>query len=53
MKKGLILTSGAIIGARWQEESTISKLFNNLNKQPKIAAYKCSSCGFVEDYVEE
>jgi uncharacterized OB-fold protein len=52
MLKGLILTPGGVVGARWQEESTISKLFNNLKKLPKIFAYKCEKCGFVENYVE-
>jgi hypothetical protein len=51
--RGLIVNPGAIVGARWQEESKINKWFNNLTGLPTVIAYKCSDCGLLENYVED
>jgi len=53
MEKGLILTPGGVVGARWGQGEKVSKWFNTLGNKPKIIAYSCQKCGFIESYVEK
>jgi predicted nucleic-acid-binding Zn-ribbon protein len=51
MEKGLMLTPGAVVGVRWQRGEP-NKWFNMLNKLPKVDAFRCVKCGYLENYVE-
>lgn len=55
MEKGLMLSPGAVVGVRWMKEGEISRWFGAglLAKKPRIMAYSCKKCGFVESYVEK
>jgi len=52
MEKGLMLTPGAIVGVRWQKGEP-NKWLNLLGKLPKVEAYGCSKCRYIENYIEE
>jgi ribosomal protein S27AE len=51
MDKGLMLTAGAIVGVRWHKGEP-GLLGAIVAKHPKIWAYKCVKCGYLENYVE-
>jgi predicted nucleic acid-binding Zn ribbon protein len=52
MKKGLMMAPGAVQGVRWLKGEP-NKLFNFINKLPKIAAFSCEQCGYMENFVEK
>lgn len=52
MEKGLILTPGGVVGASWLSEQRVNQLLGAVHNAPQIKAYKCVSCGYVENYVE-
>lgn len=52
MEKGLMLTPGGVVGVRWSKGEPGFFGTVVINK-PKIFAYSCSKCGFIESYVEQ
>ena len=53
MEKGLIVTQGGVVGARGGQGENVSQWWNTVGNKPKIIAYSCQKCGFIESYVEK
>ncbi|MBN2423095.1 hypothetical protein JXB41_07775 [Candidatus Woesearchaeota archaeon] len=53
MEKGLMITPGAVVGVRWVKGIPNWLFGTRVWGKPKIFAYSCVKCGFIESYVEK
>jgi hypothetical protein len=51
MLKGRLLVPGGVFEVRWKEGEP-KKFLQNILKLPKVTAYSCKKCGFVESFIE-
>ena len=52
MEKGYMITPGGVFGVRWHKGNP-GILGAVVTNKPKIVAYSCSKCGYIENYVEQ
>ena len=47
-----MITPGGVFGVRWHKGNP-GILGAVVTNKPKIVAYSCSKCGYIENYVEQ